>query len=233
MKRTSLLIIQLTLIFSCYAQQRLTKNGHQSNSTFANEFLNNFTLGQLPYNTKNIDIVFGSLEKKYKKISETEIRKYISKDIYDIGYDYVSHNSDNWNDSISGFAKFEYNYICQFSLNNFHPVLYLKGDPVDSLSVYFANYSSAGKCLDKLIIHCYKDEFEIRKAKINADFTIKICKYEPIDNIEKTKITIYHFRLNSLTGMFNKISEETKIGKKYFNEYLFSKVDLSDDPINQ
>jgi len=226
MKRIFLLFIQITIINFCSGQQK-------NDSPFVKEFLNNFNLCQLPYNTKDIDKEFGSFEKKYKKISKAEILKYISKNIDEIGYDYVSHNSDNFNDSVYGFAEFDYNYICQFNLNKYQPVLYIKSDPIDSLSVYLANYSSTGKCLDKLIIHCFRNDEEARKGIINADFTIKIWKYEPIDNFQKAKITIYHYKLNLSTGMFDKLSEVTKIGEKDFHEYLFSKVDLPDDPINQ
>ncbi len=230
MKTLYLSIIFLITINNCYAQKN-NKTKDDEQTEFMNEYYKYFDECSLPFYTQKINLHYSSLKSKHNMIPKNLILKYIGNCKDDIGFDYVSTNGDT-QEEISGFAEYDYFYLCKYKSNNFLFLLYIKDQGSDSTLIYIASYNNEGKNIDKLKLHGFMNDTELIKSVINSDSKITVFKYKPIDNFKKTKITINNYNINNY-GKFELINKEQKEGKYHFTDYRGRNKNPDDDPINQ
>ncbi len=229
MKRIILLLIFFSTTLTCFNQER-NINIVRNQSSFLNDYYNHFNTCELPFYTPKLSFNYDQLKFLYKSISTKNIETFIGKGNEDLGFNYVVI-SEETNEKLKGFARYDYYYLCKYKSKDYFLSIYIKHQGPDSTLIYIASYNKNGSRIDKLKLHGFVFDKEIVKSVINKDYSIKSCKYEPIENFKKTKITINNYVLND-SGKFKLINTDYKESNNNFIKYINSNKNPDDDPIN-
>ena len=228
MKITYLSIAFLLTIINCYSQDNKLKNFDEKE--FINEYYCQFLKCPIPFYTQKIDSCLLNTN-YFKKIPQEFVIKYIGNTKNDIEFEYLTTNFDT-QESNKGIAKYDYYYLYKYEYNKSRFALYIKDQGKDSTLIYIIRYNSEFKIIDKLRLRIFIADNELTKSVINSDSTIIVFKYNPLKSLNKTLITISHYKINKL-GEFEVIKIDQKEGLHDFVDYMGVMKNPDDDPMNQ